>query len=213
MQYLGKNKEEKHKYIVSVIDNGETFSIKFADGTVYDGYEKSEENLSLVSNVMEVQAQEATELEGYYKGQVAINAATTVAGTAAGTYVVNELANALSSSVSSITPETATVATGVTIGIGALLGAKHIVVNAKKISEIKKFILRDSMKEDLDNIEDYPHAFTGVRTKVKELVENFDNPFGAIHSEEYTTKDLMRISQNIDREKVYQLTPAKKKQI
>ena len=213
MQYLGKDKENKHKYIVSVIDNGETFSIKFADGTIYDGYEKSEENLSIVSDVMEVQAQEATELEGYYKGQVAINATAAVAGTAVGAYAVNELVNALSSSVSSMSPETATVATGVTIGIGTLLGAKHIVVNAKKVSEIKKFILRDSMKEDLDNIEDYPHAFTGVRTKVKELVENFDNPFGAIHSDEYTTKDLMRISQNIDREKVYQLTPAKKKQI
>ena len=67
MQYLSKNKEDKHKYIVSVIDNGDTFSIKFADGTIYDGYAKTEENLNTVSDVMEVQAEEATELEGYYK--------------------------------------------------------------------------------------------------------------------------------------------------
>ena len=44
-----------------------------------------------------------------------------------------------------------------------------------------------------------------------ELVSSFDNPFGAIHSEEYTTKDLIKISQNVEREKVYQLKPAKSK--
>ena len=39
----------------------------------------------------------------------------------------------------------------------------------------------------------------------------FDNPFGAIHSGEYTTKDLIKISQNVEREKVYQLKPAESK--
>ena len=34
MLYLGKNKDDKHTYITEIIDNGETFSIKFADGTV-----------------------------------------------------------------------------------------------------------------------------------------------------------------------------------
>ena len=62
MQYLSKNKEDKHKYIVSVIDEGDTFSIKFADGTIYDGYAKTEENLNTVSDAMEAQAEDATEL-------------------------------------------------------------------------------------------------------------------------------------------------------
>ncbi len=213
MKYLSNNREDKHKYIVSIIDGGETFSIKFADGTVYDGYEKNEENLKVVSDVMEVQAEEGSELEGYYKGRIGLNATATVAGTAVGAYAVKLLGTALCDTFPSVSPECAVTATGVTIGIGAILGAKNIIANAEKLSEIKKFTLRDSMKEDLDKIEDYPHAFTGVRAKVKELVENFDNPFGAIHSEEYTTKDLIKISQNIEREKVYQLTPAKKKQI
>ena len=65
------------------------------------------------------------------------------------------------------------------------------------------------MKEDLENLDAYPHALTGVRSRVQELVNSFDNPFGAIHSEEYTTKDLIKISQNVEREKVYQLKPAK----
>ncbi len=213
MKYLSNNSEDKHKYIVSIIDGGETFSIKFADGTVYDGYEKNEENLKVVSDAMEVQAQEGCELEGYYKGRIGLNAAATVATTTASAWIVNSLGTELANTVTSITPEAISVATGVTIGIGAILGAKNIIANAEKLSEIKKFTLRNSMKEDLDKIEEYPHAFTGVRAKVKELVENFDNPFGAIHSEEYTTKDLVKISQNIEREKVYQLTPAKKKQI
>lgn len=208
MQYLGKNKEDKHKYIVSVIDNGDTFSIKFADGVVYDGYEKSEENLKTVSDVMEVQAKEASELEGYFKGRVALNGITTAIGTTAGAYAVNELGTALCNNFSSVEPEYVAVATGITAGIGVILGAKHIIANVKKIKEINKFNLRNSMQEDLDNIEDYPHALTGVRKSVSELVSNFENPFGAIRSEQYTTKDLQKISQNIEREKVYQLKQA-----
>ena len=35
------------------------------------------------------------------------------------------------------------------------------------------------------------------------------NPFSAINSESYTTKDLIKISQNVEREKVYQLKSVK----
>lgn len=211
MQYLSKNKEDKHKYIVSVIDEGDTFSIKFADGTIYDGYAKTEENLKTVSDAMEAQAEDATELEGYYKGLVGLNATATIAGTTAGAYAVQLLGTALCDTFSSVSPEQVVTATGITIGAGTLIGLKHIAVNAKKIAEIKKFKLRDSMNEDLENISDYPHALTGVRSRVQELVNSFDNPFGAIHSEEYATKDLIKISQNVEREKVYQLKPAKSK--
>ena len=83
------------------------------------------------------------------------------------------------------------------------------MVNARKIAEIKKFKLRDSMREDLDRIEEYPHALTGVRSRVQELVNSFANPFSAINSESYTTKDLIKISQNVEREKVYQLKSVK----
>ena len=209
MQYLSKNKEDKHKYIVSVIDNGDTFSIKFADGTIYDGYAKTEENLNTVSDVMEVQAEEATELEGYYKGQVALNAIVTAAGTTAGAYAVKELGTVLCSAFPSVSPEQVVTATGITIGAGTLIGLKHIMVNARKIAEIKKFKLRDSMREDLDRIEEYPHALTGVRSRVQELVNSFANPVSAINSESYTTKDWIKISQNVEREKVYQLKSVK----
>ena len=211
MQYLSKNKEDKHKYIVSVIDEGDTFSIKFADGTIYDGYAKTEENLKTVSDAMEAQAEEATELEGYYKGQAVINGLVAAAGTTAATYAVNELGIELCNAFSSVEPEHVTIAAGITIGTGVIFGVKNIVANIRKIAEIKKFKLRDSMKEDLENLDAYPHALTGVRSRVQELVSSFDNPFGAIHSEEYTTKDLIKISQNVEREKVYQLKPAKSK--
>ena len=209
MQYLSKNKEDKHKYIVSVIDEGDTFSIKFADGTIYDGYAKTEENLNTVSDAMEAQAEEATELEGYYKGLVGLNATATIAGTTAGAYAVQLLGTALCDTFSSVSPEQVVTATGITIGAGTLIGLKHIMVNARKIAEIKKFKLRDSMREDLDRIEEYPHALTGVRSRVQELVNSFANPFSAINSESYTTKDLIKISQNVEREKVYQLKSVK----
>lgn len=211
MQYLSKNKADKHTYIVSIIDEGDTFSVKFADGTIYDGYAMTEENLKEISDAMEGQAQKATDLEGYYKGQAVINGLVAAAGTTAATYAVNELGTVLCNTFSSVEPEHVTIAAGITIGTGVIFGVKNIVANIRKIAEIKKFKLRDSMKEDLENLGAYPHALTGVRSRVQELVSSFDNPFGAIHSGEYTTKDLIKISQNVEREKVYQLKPAKSK--
>ena len=49
----------------------------------------------------------------------------------------------------------------------------------------------------------------GVKNCVQELVNSFANPFSAINSESYTTKDLIKISQNVEREKVYQLKSVK----
>lgn len=199
MLYLGKNKADKHTYITTIIDNGETFSIKFADGTVYTGYESSEDNLKTVIDIMELQAQEAKDDKMYFESKGAKTIISTLAGTTLAAWVVEELgANILNSTFEQII-----ITTGATIIIGLMTGSVFAYINAEKLKEIEKLELRSFMREDLENISDYPHALLGVRKSLAEFVRNSKDPFSIINSDQYTTEDLRKINKNISREKVY----------
>lgn len=199
MLYLGKNKDDKHTYITEIIDNGETFSIKFADGTVYTGYESCEENLKTVIDIMEVQAQEAKDDKMYFESKGAKTIISTLAGTTLAAWVVEELgANILNSTFEQII-----ITTGATIIAGLMTGSVFAYINAEKLKEIEKLELHSFMKEDLENIGDYPHALLGVRKNLAEFIKDSENPFSIINTDQYTTEDLRKINTNISREKVY----------
>lgn len=199
MLYLGKTRADKHTYITTIIDNGETFSIKFADGTVYTGYENNEENLKTVIDIMEVQAQEAKDDKMYFESKGAKTIISTLAGTTLAAWVVEELgANILNSTFEQII-----ITTGATIIIGLMTGSVFAYINAEKLKEIEKLELHSFMKEDLENISDYPNALYGVRKGLIEFIKNSRNPFSIINTDQYTTEDLRKININISREKVY----------
>ena len=199
MLYLGKTKEDKHNYIVAIIDNGETFSIKFADGTVYTGYENNEENLKTVIDIMEVQAQEAKYDKMYFEGKGAVTIISTLAGTTLATLLIEEL----STGILNLSIEQLITITSATIITGLMTGGVLAYINAEKLKEIEKLELRSFMREDLENISDYPHALRGVRKSLVEFVRNSKDPFSIINSDQYTTEDLRKINKNISREKVY----------
>lgn len=197
MLYLGKNNADKHTYITAIIDNGETFSIKFADGTVYTGYENNEENLKTVIDIMEVQAQEAKDDKMYFESKGAKAIISTLAGTTLVAWVIEELGANASNFEQILT------ATGAIIIAGLMTGGVLAYINAEKLKEIEKLELRSFMREDLENISDYPHALLGVRKSLAEFVRNSKDPFSIINSDQYTTEDLRKINKNISREKVY----------
>lgn len=197
MLYLGKTRANKHTYITTIIDNGETFSIKFADGTVYTGYENNEENLKTVIDIMEVQAQEAKDDKMYFESKGAKAIISTLAGTTLAAWVVEELGANASNFEQILT------ATGAIIIAGLMTGGVLAYINAEKLKEIEKLELRSFMREDLENISDYPNALYGVRKSLAEFVRNSKDPFSIINSDQYTTEDLRKINKNISREKVY----------
>ena len=186
MLYLGKNKDDKHTYITEIIDNGETFSIKFADGTVYTSYESSEENLKTVIDIMELQAQEAKTDKMYFESKGAKTIISTLAGTTLAAWIIEELgANILNSTFEQII-----ITTGATIIAGLMTGSVFAYINAEKLKEIEKLELRDFIEEDLEN-------------NLAEFIKNSENPFSIINTDQYTIEDLRKINKNISREKVY----------
>lgn len=202
MLYLGKNKTGKHNYITEVIDNGETFSIKFADGTVYEGYEKSEENLKTVSDAMEMQAKEAKNDKMYFESKGAKIIISTLTGTTLASWLVEEFGTNLFN----LSFEQVAAITGTTIITGFITGGIFAHINAEKLKEIEKLELYSFMREDLENIKSYPHALYGLRKSLADFAEDSKKPFSIINSDQYTTEDLRKINKNIEREKTYSLT-------
>lgn len=202
MLYLGKNNSDKNTYITEIIDNGETFSIKFADKTVYGGYEKTEENLKTVSDVMEMQAKEAKEAKTYFESKGAKTIIVTLASTTLAAWLVEEFGTNLLN----LSFEQVAAITGTTIITGFITGGIFAYINAEKLKEIEKLELYSFMREDLENISAYPHALLGLRKSLTDFVRNSKNPFSIINSDQYTTEDLRKINRNIEREKTYSLT-------
>ncbi len=199
MLYLGKNRTDKSHYITEIIDNEETFSIKFADGTVYDGYEKNEENLKTVIDAMTMQAQEAKDDKMYFETK----GAKTIIATLATTTLAACIIEGIGTSVLNLNIDQIIAATSATVVVGFITGGRFAYINAEKLKEIEKLELYSFIQDELNNIDDYPNALKGVRKSLTEFVRNSKNPFSIINTDHYTTEDLRRISKNISREKGY----------
>lgn len=199
MLYLGKNRTDKSRYITGIIDNEETFSIKFADGTVYDGYEKNEENLKTVIDAMTLQAQEGKDDKMYFETK----GAKTIIATLVTTALASCIIEGLGTNVLNLNIEQLIAATSATVVVGFATGGRFTYINAQKLKEIEKLELYTFIQEELDNIDEYPNALNGVRKSLKEFIKNSSNPFSIINTDQYTTEDLRKISKNISREKGY----------
>ncbi len=199
MLYLGRNEKDRNHYITEIIDNEETFSIKFADGTIYDGYEKSDENLKTVTDIMTQQAIDARKDKMYFETKAAKIIITSLTATTLASWFIEEFGT----NIMNLNIEQIIVATSAVIITGFATGGFLAYYNTEKLKEIEKLELHDFLQEDLENIEDYPHALQGVRKEVKEFVKNTKNPFSIINTDQYTTDDLRKISKNISREKTY----------
>ena len=197
MEVLTRNKEEKSNYIKEVI-NGDTLTVTFADGTEYDDYENTSENMEVFNEAMEQQVETGIQNIGNFKSLLGIDIAVSAAS------ATTALAIVFAGGATESVPEEVKIGAIITSGIVALGTAIRANINARKVKEIKKFQKRNEIADTLANLELYPHALVDLRSSVVSLVRSTKNPFAAINSELYTIKDLEQIERNVERDKVYE---------
>lgn len=197
MEVLTRNKEEKSNYIKEVI-NGDTLTVTFADGTEYDDYENTSENMEVFNEAMEQQVEAGIQNIGNFKSLLGIDIAVSAAS------ATTALATVFTGGTTESVPEEVKIGAIITSGIVALGTAIRANINARKVKEIKKFQKRNEIAATLANLELYPHALVDLRSSVVSLVRSTKNPFAAINSELYTIKDLEQIERNVERDKVYE---------
>lgn len=210
MQVYTNKKSEKSRYIrnIELYDDG-TFSLEFADGTVYSDYAATEENIAKVRNIMESQADDGLAIIGNFKADLVVGEILAATGAAACTGTVISILNGAQ------TVEQGLLALGGILISPAimLLGAVKTVISKKRLNELAKKELCDLMKSDIANIGDYPHALVDVRPEIISLVETEEVPFAAMNYKRFKTSDLQKINGNIERDKELKLTMSKTKKL
>lgn len=207
MKVLTRNKDNLSTYITDATIAGDEKSIvvSFGDKSKIRNVKFVPENIARISEIMENQVSESLDNYGYFnRRRLFYGTGSAVCGAVSlGIIpVLNSVYGIGNDDLRALT----------IAGIGVVTTAvmlKNAIVNGKKVSEIDKFRMRESLRDELDGIANYATALNGVRSSVVDLIENTDAPFDAINSDSYTTKDLEKISENIEREKVLKLTYVK----
>lgn len=204
--------KKKADYIKKCERNADgSLTVTYADGTVYNDYADTKENIDTIDVAMERQVEIGHANIGKFKGLMFLSGIAALAPE----YLYNVGCN-----MGFIPEEQKPFFTCGAILV-SLLGLKEIIKHAGYINEEAKFDLRDSMRGDLLEIANnypnmYPHAFTGFREKeyqkACELIDKGEDPFAARNSDWYSGRTLLKIKKNIEKDKAHQLTlvPRKK---
>lgn len=189
-----------------------SLTVVFADGTIYDDYLDTEENIAKIDDTMEEQVKEGYTKVGKFRGLLGLSCLVSFA---------TSIAPAVIYQTEFVPDEQKPFVAGGTILV-SLLGASEIIRNARRLNEVDKFKTRDAMREELLELAKgypttYPHAFEGLTQKeyekACELINKGEDPFTARNSDWFSEKTLTKIDKNIERDKAYQLTlvPTKNK--
>lgn len=203
MKNYTRKREDDTNYIVScTLGDDDTIEVKFADGTIYRP-EATEENIRKVRDAMESQVTQGLTNYSYFKRNGFVSAAITILG--AGASVI-----AASSETAALTQTAATVVMGAG-SLTSILGFAGFIKNQGILSELDKFKVRNEHQADLEKLNRYRYALVNLPRKLREHINNHDDPFNALYADLYSSKHITTISKEIAREKTYNFTYSKTK--
>ena len=205
MDNFALTKEEQKGYIedfyLTEDENGSTYSVVYGDGRVFEKIENTEENLNRIEEIQEKQMQTAIENKKHFKHKQTMSEAMTfVTGitlSSIGGIIANYIDSTHEAAPSSLILGTAV---GVITILGTIPPFAKMRKNDKLCSQIAKFEYRNEHREQLNKINSYNNALSGLPEDVKELVRTSKNPFSIFNASQFTLKDLEMIVENMERE-------------
>ena len=205
MDNFAITKEEQKGYIedfyLTEDENGSTYSVVYGDGRVFEEIENTEENLARIEKIQEKQMETAIENKKHFKRKQSLSEvmtfATGITLSSLGGVIANYIDTTYESAPSSLILGTAV---GVITILGTIPPFAKMRKNDKLCNQIAKFEYRNEHRHQLDKINSYHNALSGLPEDVKELVRTSKNPFSIFNASEFTLKDLEMIIENIERE-------------
>ena len=217
------NKKENNNYIVDVRRTGnsnsegiETLEVEFADGRVFKNIACCDENMSKIVVQLENQAKAGVEnIEVFEKrktkaGRVAaLSLPLGFSGGGLISAVVEEIAPEVQDD-----PSLFLISMGAITLMTAIPSVYSLIKNNPKVKELTKIKFRNDHREELKNFNKYENALAGLSSDTADMlmerIEKGEDPFSVIYVDSYSQADLEAIVENIDREKTYGFTYAKK---
>jgi hypothetical protein len=200
---------DKSSFIVDVIKNNDnTYTVKFADGRVFTNIEANQDNLNIIEDTLEEQADIVTKNFALYSKRESKNLHTMIGSGVCSAFISSVIANYLS-----ILIDLGDKPTAVICGIGTITVLSMIPSGIKlakeksRISEGKKIRFRNKNIDKLNSFDNYENSLAGLSNKqVKRIIDNTDNPFSLIDIDKYNEEDLHKIISNIERENKFKFT-------
>lgn len=177
-----------------------SYKITYADGKSYTVH-LDEQALSRLEDVMDRQANQGLQkLSKYLNKEKDLKTIAGVCG------IVGAAASlSCESSIKMLLnyPIPFTILAGTVSLVCMIPAGIKLVKNNSKIRELKKIDYCKENKEILEQYQNYSTALDGVDLKTRDKIKVRSNPFSILNIDDFTKKDLEKIVDNIEREKVY----------
>jgi len=196
----------KSNYVVNFTrGKNNTYTIYFADGSVFENVEVNDENLRKLKMVQEQQAKRGVENLSVFRNRKTKSGVMT--GASAIGSAVAATAVTMIPAVGELLQGQNPLVVGAGIGVITILGAIPAYTKFRRdkaaVKELEKIKYRDEHREDLDAYGSYANALSGLNPDLRAKIKRSKEPFSIIHIDSFSAEDLEKIISNIEREKQF----------
>ena len=203
MQDYSLTKKDQKNFVISYKkDEDGTYSIVFADGSVFKHIEANEENIEKIEGLLDSQINDGKRrynlLRKRTKGSMGVMVATPVAIVAASALVTN--IPAIDSVVSTYNPASIACGIGVITILGSIPAYCKMKKNLDTVLEIDKIKYVENHRAVLDTFRDHPNALVGISNRTQTFIRSKRDPFTVSNLQKISLTDLRKIVENINKE-------------
>lgn len=194
--------EDGQEHDIDAID------IHFADGKVFTGVAKTDEQLKKILERQEAQVDEGIENLPVFQRRVKLSGAAAAVSMVAGQII------SMTTPIFNMDSDPIKIAcAGAVIGLcGAIPAGVCVVKNLPIVKELSKLKYRNDHRDELNKIGTYPNALVGLSESEISRIKSFGaekDPFNVGSVDDFTQGDLETIVDNVQREKDFGFQYAK----
>jgi len=203
MQDYSLTKKDQKNFVISYKKEKDgTYSVVFADGSVFKHIEANEENIEKIEGLLESQIKDGKKrynlLRKRAKCSMGVMLATPVAIATASTLVTN--IPAFDSVMSTYNPIGLVCGIGLITVVGSIPAYCKMKKNMDTVLEIDKIKYVEAHRATLDTFREHPNALVGINERTQTFIRSKRDPFNVDNLQRISLSDLRTIVENIDKE-------------
>lgn len=203
MQDYSLTKKDQKNFVISYKKEQDgTYSVTFADGSVFKHIEANEENIEKLESLLDSQIKDGKKrynlLRKRTKCSMGVMVATPVAIATASTLVTN--IPAIDSVMSTYNPVGLACGIGVITILGSIPAYCKMRRNLDAVLEIDKIKYVESHRDVLDTFREHPNALVGISERTQTFIRSKRDPFNVECLQRISLTDLRKIVENIEKE-------------
>lgn len=206
--------ENKKKYILRVEENKEngSLTVVFADGTRLLDVEPNEHNIAKIIAIQEKQAKAGIANKAVFLGRrtkAGFMSALSTGAMLAGATAVSNIP-VVEQALAGQNPVVVAAGIGMITILGSIPAFAKLFKESEKVAELDKLEYMQEHMDKLGNYRSYHNALSGLNKRTATHFRESRDPYCILDIDEFDTKDLEIIMENIRKEEEFGFTYTKK---